>query len=250
MKFRKSTAILLLCALAISGCGTASGGSARPDRDGSVLADNGGSVPPDISELAQSDDFRPIENTGIFISFCTDEEAGLELQYSPGTEGEYRIVCEGQETFWELGAAPEDIRDIEIQPWGEEGLFLVLTAALRDRTTNTFILNKEMVSEVMIQDPCSTAKDSLDCTVVEEENLILLGEGGFRIECGDDETLSVLEKNMWISDEVRYGVEEGNCVCHVPVCIGPDDEIGAVRLSYEYDGVGMNCIDQKFIPAD
>lgn len=91
------------------------------DRDASVLAGNGGSAVSDISELVQPDDFRPIENTGIFASFYTDE--------------------------------------------------------------------------------------------------------------------------------VRFSAEEGNDICHVPVCISPDDEIGAVRLSYEYDGVGMNCIDQKFIPA-
>lgn len=249
MKIWKSTMAVLLCAFMISGCGTVSGGTARSDEGESALVDSGGSTQPDIAELAQSDEFRPMEDGTVFLSLYTDEEFGLELQYSPDAEGEYRIVCEEQETFWELAAAPEDIRDIEIQSWGDEGLFLILAAELKDRMKDTFILNKEMMSEVMIQEPYAIAESCFEYTVVEEKNLILLGEGGFQIECEDNEALTVLEKNLWISDDIRYGVEEGSFTCYVPVFVGPDDEIGTICLYYEYDGVGMNCIDTRFVPA-
>lgn len=223
MKTLKNAAVCLLCAVVISGCGAAPEGAAR-------------------SENSENEHQK-------FLSVYSDEKSGVELQYSSDTEGEYRIVCEEQETFWELDAVPEDIKDIQIQPWGEDGTFLILTAGLKDRAESTFILNKEMVSEVYMQDPFAMAESSLDYTVTEEENIILLGEEGFYIECEDSEALAVLEKNLWISDRISYDMEEGSFTCSFPVCIGPDNEIGTICLYYEYDGIGMNCTDVRFIPA-
>lgn len=223
MKTLKNAVVCLLCAFVISGCGAA------PE------------------ETARSENGENVQQQ--FLPVYSDEEFGVELQYSSDTEGEYRIVCEEQETFWELGTVPEDIRDIQIRPWGEGGTFLILTAGLKDGTESTFILNKEMVSEVYMQDPFALAESSLDYTVAEEENIILLGEEGFYIECEDSEALAVLEKNLRISDRISYDVEEGSFTCSFPVCIGPDDEIGTIRLYYEYDGAGMNCTDVRFVPT-
>ena len=227
MKIRKTTMICLLCTLVISGCGAAADGSARTENSMSVQSDR----------------------DKLVLSMYKDEESGVELQYSPDTEGEYRIVCEEQETFWDAGAVPEDIKDIQIQSWGGDDTFLILKAGLKDRTESVFILNREMMSEVFIQDPYAMAESSLDWAVMEEENIFLLGENGFHIECEDSEALTVVEKNLWISDEISYGMEEGCFTCYFPVCIGPDWEIGRIYLYYEYDGVGMNCIGTQFVPV-
>lgn len=231
MKTWKKAMACLACVLAVSGCGAAPDGTAQAED----------------SILTQSDDFRQTEKDKVLLTVYADEESGVELQYSSDTEGEYRIVYDEQETFWEIGAVPEDIRDIRIQPWSEDGTFLVLTADLNDRTGSTFILNKEMMSQVFLQDPYAMAESCLDYTVVEESNIVLLGEEGFYIECEDREALTVIEKNLWISDEIGYGTDEGRFTCYFPVCVGPNGEIGRICLYYEYDGVGMNCVGTQFV---
>lgn len=244
-----------MCVLAIGGCGAAPDGTAqagsrvpaRPDSEVSVL-DQSGLTESEMETLVQPDAFQEAEEGRVFLSVFKDGASGVELLYSSDMEGEYRIVREEQETFWDLGDVPENIRDIQVQPWGEGGTFLVLTAGLRDRTESTFILNTEMMSEVYIQDPYAMAESSLDYTVVEEGNIFLLGEGGLYIECEDSEALAVLEKNLWISDEAVYGAEEEGLTCSFPVFLGPDSEIGQMRLYYEFDGVGMNCVDTRFVP--
>ena len=257
MKNWKRSMACLMCTLVISGCGAAPDGTARAESSVPVQSGSSESVQPGqnesaqsgIAALLQSEDFQQTERDRAFLSVYKDEESGVELQYSPDMEGEYRIVCEEQETFWDLGGEPGDIKDIQIQSWGGDDTFLILTAGLKDRTASTFILNKEMMSEVFIQDPYAMAESSFDYNVMEEENIILLGEGGFYIECEDSEALTAIEKNLWISDKISYGVEEGRFTCAFPVCIGPDDEIGTMCLYYEYDGVGMNCIGKQFVPA-
>jgi len=255
MKIWKKAMACLLCSLVISGCGAAPDGTAGAEN--SVPVQSGGSESaqpgqgatsrPEIAALVHSEAFGQADR--VFLSIYKDEESGVELQYSADTEGEYRIVCGEQETFWELDAVPEDIREIQIQSWGGDDTFLILTAGLKDRTESTFILNKEMMSQVFMQDPYALAESNLDYTVMEEENIFLLGEEGFYIECEDSEALTVLEKFLRVADEISYGVEEGSFVCSFPVCIGPDDIIGTMNLYYEYDGVGMNCIGTRFIPV-
>lgn len=222
MKVWKLMASFILCALILGGCNAASGGAAQVESDEPALS---------------------VE------SIYADEDTGLEIQFSPAYRGEYRISCGEQETFWELAAAPEDIIEIQVQPWGEEGMFLVLTARLKDRTEDTFILNREMMTQVMMQDPAVLAKDSLAYTVKEEKRLFLLGEQSFYIECGDREALTALGENLWVADEVDYGVEDGKFACYIPVRLGPKDEVGNISLYYEYDGVGMNCMDAGFVPS-
>jgi len=246
MKNWKKAMACLLCTLVISGCGAASDGTARAENNVPVQPGQGGNSQPEMVSPAQPEVFQQTDR--VFLPVYKDEESGVELQYPADTEGGYRIVCGEQETLWELGAAPEDIRDIQVQSWGGDDTFLILTAGLKDRTESTFILNKEMMSEVLIQDPHAMAESSLDYTVMEEENIFLLGEDGFYMECEDSECLTVLEKNLWISEEISYDVEEECFVCRFPVCIGPD-EIGAMCLYYEYDGVGMNCVGTRFVPA-
>lgn len=226
MRVWKSAAVFLICGLTLSGCNAVSDKEVREESGGAQQREQG----------------IPVQQEVLY----SDETFGVEIQCSMACQGEYRIVCDEQETFWELDAPPGELEGIRLQPWGEDGTFLILTAVLQDRTENTFILNREMASEVRIQDPLKLAEDCLDRTVVEEEKLILLGEEGSCVECRDEEAMTALQKGLWVMDDITYTTEDGSFVCQVPVGMGPE-EIGTFYFYYEYDGVGMNCINIRFI---
>lgn len=179
-----------------------------------------------------------------------NEDLGIEIQHLVNFPGNYVITCEEQCQEFEIGYVPEDIQEVTITPWDNNSMFLVCNLCITNGNHQYFILNKDMLSEVMIHDPEETARKSLDWKVAERNGTLWLciNQVSAKISANSEKTLEMLGQNIRPLDDLEFHLENDTFVCDVPLAIYGGDKIGAMRLYYEYDGVGMNCINVEFVP--
>lgn len=199
----------------------------------------------------RAESLSQVRETEVYASLYTDDTLGIEIRCPVEFAGSYMIICGEQSEEFETDIAPDDIREVTVSPWGKQSPFLLIEAVLKDGSRQVLVLNSEMMSEVMLQDPVETARDNIEWEIVEKDETLWLymEQESLKISAEDRKALEVLANTISPTDEVRFDTEGNVFVCDVPVDIYGEGEIGIMRLCYEYDGVGMNCIDTRFIPA-
>lgn len=131
-------------------------------------------------------------------------------------------------------------------------MFLVCHLTFADKKCQRYIINSEMLSEIMIYDPLETAKARISWEIIENNGSLCLyiNQESTGIFADQRETLEMLGHNIRPLNDILFHSEDGSFLCDVPLAIYENEKIGFIRLYYEFDGVGMNCINAEFLPPN
>lgn len=195
--------------------------------------------------------FVPLPEESISISVYEDQESGLEVSYLVDTPGSYVITCGEQSLEFEIGHTPEDIQSLTVTPWDNDSIFLVCNLVFTDDSRQCYIIDSEMFSEVMIQEPSESARLRSSWEIIEKDGAfwLYINQEPAGISADQRETLEMLGHNIQPLDDLVFHSEDDTFVCDVPLAISGEDKIGVMRLYYEFDGVGMNCTRAAFISS-
>ncbi len=194
-----------------------------------LLCGCSGQIIPNSQEETRESSYRQIpQESPAYASLYEDPGLGLKVQYVMGSTGNYVITYGEQSAELTLEYAPEEIQDASVAPWGENSPFLIFHAVSQNGGEQYLILNSEMMSEVEINDPLETAKTFSENSEIPKAQAA---------------TVTPVYPLHFFSEDDTF-------ICDVPLQTCEEQKIGNMRLYYEYDGVGMNCINAEFIPAD
>lgn len=242
----------ILSLILLSGCSAHQLSNALPDSsipfEESVLLNNS----PQPEAIAPENDFVPLPEESIGISVYKNEALGLEIKYLADSPGNYILTWGEQSQKFEIGYAPEDIKSLTVTPWDNNSLFIVCDLTFTDNNSHRYIINCEMLSEVMIHEPMETAGEKTIWEIIERDGTLwlYLNQVSTGISADKRETLEMLGHNIKPLDDLTFRSEEDTFVCDVPLAVYKEEKIGFLRLYYEYDGVGMNCINAEFLPLN
>lgn len=242
--------ISILSIILLSGCSTNRLPNVSPDNsipfeESSSLS---ASAQPEID--SQENGFAPLPEGSSCISVYENQGLGLKIGYLVDSPGNYVITWGEQSQIFDIGYEPASIESLTVTPWDNNSLFLVCDLVFADNSSQRYIIDSEMLSEVMIHDPLETAGEKTVWEIADKNGCLWLyiNQKSTGISADRRETLEMLGHNIRPLDDPAFHSEDGAFVCDVPLAIYEDEKIGIMRLTYEFDGVGMNCIHAEFIP--
>ncbi len=249
MTTRRIFCIFTFSLIVLNGCNVNRDAEASNNNhtfEGNISEDN--SVPSE--EYFSGNSFEKLQDEKESILVYENEEFDIKFNHLVNSPGNYVVTCGEQCQEFEIGYVPEDIKELTVTPWDDNSIFLVCNLQLSNGHYQYLILNKEILSEVMVHDPKETVEDRLDWTVAEKGETLWLyvNQVSANVSAGSREALEVLGHNIRPLDEISFHSDNDSFVCDVPLVIFEKNNIGAMRLYYEYDGVGMNCVNMEFVP--
>ena len=206
----------------------------------------------EAGDMQSDNGFAPLPNENNGISVYENQELGLEINYIPGSQGNYIITRGSQSQEYNIGYEPDAVESLTITPWDSNSLFLVCHLTFADKKCQRYIINSEMLSEIMIYDPLETAKARISREIIENNGSLCLyiNQESTGIFADQRETLEMLGHNIRPLNDILFHSEDGSFLCDVPLAIYENEKIGFIRLYYEFEGVGMNCINAEFLPPN
>lgn len=157
------------------------------------------------------------EETGIRVSTMSENSSKCQILYEePALNIQVQNVSDDSGTYCILYGEKEtdmnvagDISNIEAQLWGED-VFIVFQF-VANAEEQIYIVDTENLAEIQIKNPYEYILQNIIQDVELE-----------RIDC--------------------FGTDDTGLYFDIPFTKGEDEQQGYIRLTYEFDGVGLNCI--------
>lgn len=175
-----------------------------------------------------------------------DDSLGVQLYEVLGESKSYCIKYGEMENYMDVEG---DISDIRAEAWGEADTFIALQFK-SEGENQVYVIETENLGEIRIKNPYETISQYITMDISEEEDSLYLQLAQKKIEitASNENALTAISQAIKPGDTIHFGSDDTGVYCDMPIIFeGGETALGAVRLYYEFDGVGLNCVSAEFL---
>ena len=175
-----------------------------------------------------------------------DDSLGVQLYEVSGESKSYCIKYGEMETYMDVEG---DISDIRAEAWGEDDTFIALQFKSNEEN-QVYVIETENLGEIRIKNPYETISQYMTMDISEEEDSLYLQLAQKKIEitASNENALTAILQAIKPSDTIHFEGDDTGVYCDMPIIFeGGDAALGTIRLYYEFDGVGLNCLSAEFL---